>query len=116
MKMTVAEIIKKSSVEDIAKIIGSVVAMHIDGISAEEATKLDYKETLKVLQSEMEVDYQPTNADRIRSMSDEELAELLKHVKSDYQWSNPDYPSEDDFGAWVEWLQEEVEGQHGKCT
>lgn len=51
-----------------------------------------------------------TNADLIRSMSDEELAELLKYVKSDYQWSNPDYPSEDDFGAWVEWIQEEVEG------
>lgn len=51
----------------------------------------------------------PTNADRIRSMSDEELARLLKDVKTDYQWSNPDYPSEDDFCAWLEWLQSEVE-------
>ena len=50
-----------------------------------------------------------TNADRIRSMSDEELAEFLCKVKSDYQWTNPDYPSEDDSGAWVEWLQSEVE-------
>lgn len=50
-----------------------------------------------------------TNAERIRSMSDEELASLLKYVKTDYQWSNPDYPSEDDFGAWLEWLQSEVE-------
>ena len=50
-----------------------------------------------------------TNADRIRAMSDEELAEFLKDVKADYQWTNPDYPSEDDSGAWVEWLQSEVE-------
>ena len=50
-----------------------------------------------------------TNADRIHSMSYEELAEFLKNVKADYQWVNPDYPSEDDSGAWVEWLQSEVE-------
>lgn len=52
----------------------------------------------------------PTNAERIRSMSDEELAEFLRNVKEDYQWANPDYPGEDDFGAWVEWLQSESEG------
>ena len=50
-----------------------------------------------------------TNADRIHSMNIEELAEFLKDVKADYQWDNPDYPSEDDSGAWVEWLQSEVE-------
>ena len=50
-----------------------------------------------------------TNAERIRSMSDEELAEFLRNVKEDYQWANPDYPGEDDFGAWVKWLQSEAE-------
>ena len=50
-----------------------------------------------------------TNADRIHYMNIEELAEFLKNVKADYQWVNPDYPSEDDSGAWVEWLQSEVE-------
>ena len=50
-----------------------------------------------------------TNADRIHSMNIEELAEFLKNVKADYQWVNPDYPSEDDSVAWVEWLQSEVE-------
>lgn len=50
-----------------------------------------------------------TNADRIHSMNIEDLAEFLKNVKADYQWANPDYPSEDDAGAWVEWLQSEVE-------
>lgn len=50
-----------------------------------------------------------TNVDRIHSMNIEELAEFLKDVKADYQWANPDYPSEDDSVAWVEWLQSEVE-------
>lgn len=74
MKMTIAEIIKKSSVEDIAKIIGLVAAVHLYGFSVEEAKKLENKEILKALQSEIEVDYKPTNADHIRSMSDDELA------------------------------------------
>ena len=57
-----------------------------------------------------EHDIKQTNADRINSMSIEELAEFLRDVKEDYQWSNPDYPSEEDFDAWVEWLQSETEG------
>lgn len=51
----------------------------------------------------------PTNADRIRSMSDEELAEFLCKVKSDYQWADHEFPSEEECGEWVEWLQSEVE-------
>lgn len=39
--------------------------------------KLDYPNTLKELQKEIEINYKQTNADRIRSMSDEELAELI---------------------------------------
>lgn len=74
MKMTIAEIIKKSSIEEMAKLIGSVVAMQAFGISADEAIKIEYKELLKILQFEIEVDYKPTNANLIRSMSDEELA------------------------------------------
>lgn len=50
-----------------------------------------------------------TNADRIRNMSDEELAEFLKEVKGDYQWANPDYPDCEDCGEWLEWLQSEAE-------
>lgn len=54
--------------------------------------------------------YSPmTNADRIRSMTDEELASFLKEVKEDYQWANPDYPDCDDCGKWLEWLQSEEE-------
>ena len=34
-----------------------------------------------------------TNADRIRNMSDEELAEFLCKVKSDYQWMEHEFPS-----------------------
>ena len=50
-----------------------------------------------------------TNADRIRSMSDEELAEFLCKVKSDYQWADHEFPSEEECGEWEEWLQPEVE-------
>ena len=80
MKMKIVDAIRKASDDDIAKIIGAVVAQHIDGISAEEAIKLDYPNTLKELQSEIEIDYKQTNADRIRSMSDEELADFLMDV------------------------------------
>ncbi len=110
MIMKVEEIIKKSSVEDMAKIIGSVVAMHIDGISLEEAIKLDYKETLKILQSEMEVDYKPTNADRIQSMSVEKLAEFLCNIhEPDLETiviDNKDFFAEKEI---EEWLQSEAE-------
>lgn len=50
-----------------------------------------------------------TNADRIRSMTDDELAEFLKEVKEDYQWANPDYPDCEDCGEWLNWLQSEAE-------
>ena len=54
-------------------------------------------------------DSRKTNADRIRSMTDEELAGLLKEVKEDYQWANPDYPDCEDCGEWLNWLQSEAE-------
>lgn len=50
-----------------------------------------------------------TNGDKIRSMSDEELAEFLCKVKSDYQWLEHEFPSEEECGEWEEWLQSEVE-------
>ncbi len=52
-----------------------------------------------------------TNADRIRSMTDEELAWFLKEVKEDYQWANPDYPDCEDCGEWLNWLQLEAESE-----
>lgn len=54
-------------------------------------------------------DSKQTNADRIRSMTDEELAGFLKEVKEDYQWANPDYPDCEDCGEWLNWLQSEAE-------
>lgn len=50
-----------------------------------------------------------TNADRIRNMSDEELAEFLCKVKSDYQWMEHEFPSEEEHGEWKDWLQSEAE-------
>ncbi|MFR7856140.1 MAG: hypothetical protein ACLU3V_01875 [Roseburia faecis] len=55
------------------------------------------------------VDLKVTNADMIRNMSDEELAEFLCKVKSDYQWMEHEFPSEEEHGEWEEWLQSEAE-------
>mgnify|MGYP004692454515 CR=1 FL=1 len=52
-----------------------------------------------------------TNADRIRNMSDEELAQFLCKVKSDYQWMEHEFPSEEEHGEWEEWLQSEAEAE-----
>lgn len=109
MKMKIVDVIRKTSDEQIATIIGAIVAQGIDGISAEEAIKLDYPNTLRELQREIEIDYKQTNADRIRSMNDEELAEFLCKVKADYQWTDHEFPSEEECGEWEEWLQSEVE-------
>ena len=54
-------------------------------------------------------DSRQTNADRIRNMSDEELAEFLCKVKSDYQWMEHEFPSEEEHGEWEEWLKSEAE-------
>ena len=54
-------------------------------------------------------DSKQTNADRIRNMSDEELAEFLCKVKSDYQWMEHEFPSEEEHGEWEDWLQQEAE-------
>lgn len=56
--------------------------------------------------------YKPmTNADRIRSMTDEELAEFLSEVKYDgiYFSEGQEYPMKSE--AWKEWLQAEVDGE-----
>ena len=50
-----------------------------------------------------------TNADHIRAMNEEELADFLCKVKSDYQWLDHEFPSEEESEEWVEWLQSEVE-------
>lgn len=54
-------------------------------------------------------DSKQTHADRIRNMSDEELAEFLCRVKSDYQWMEHEFPSEEEHSEWEEWLQSEAE-------
>lgn len=50
-----------------------------------------------------------TNADRIRSMTDEELATFCCKVKADYQWADHKYPDEDVCEDWEEWLRAESE-------
>lgn len=50
-----------------------------------------------------------TNAERIRSMTDDELAAFCCKVKADYQWVDHEYPDEDACGDWEKWLLEESE-------
>lgn len=107
--MKVIDIIRKADVDIVAKIIGATVAMHTDKITFEEAIELDYPATLRYLQSDMEIEYKQTNADRIRAMSDEELAEFMCKVKADYQWTDQEFPREDECGEWENWLQSEAD-------
>ena len=52
-----------------------------------------------------------TNADRIRSMSDEELAEFLFHAWNNASWcSAKDCPDEDScLPCWHDWIRQECE-------
>lgn len=60
-----------------------------------------------------EADSKPTNADRIRSMTDEELATWLNCMQSnayhcgEFGRTNAAYPF--DNKAWLEWLKQEIE-------
>lgn len=50
-----------------------------------------------------------TNCEKIKGMNVEELAEFLCKVKSDYQWADHEFPSEDACGDWEEWLESECD-------
>ena len=74
-----------------------------------ENCSMESKECIGCKQNAVDKYTRITNADRIRSMSDEELAEFLCKVKSDYQWLEHEFPSEEESGEWEEWLKSEVE-------
>lgn len=74
-------------------------------LTLEQALKVNYKNTVEALQQEMDIDYKQTNADRIRSMSDEELAEFLVSVET-YGYHDQSVSGTLDM---FEWLQSEVE-------
>ena len=50
-----------------------------------------------------------SNADRIREMSNEELADFLCEVKGDYGQYISVFPDENNHGEWTEWLRQEVD-------
>lgn len=80
---------------------GSIESVKLDGYGDGLITDV----TMEITSSK----FTTTNADRIRNMTDEELAGLLKEVKEDYQRANPDYPDCEDCGEWLNWLQSEAE-------
>lgn len=98
-------------------VISKIETKRADGSLFKKETKLHLKHErgsvdLIVSEDELKTLFSPikqTNADRIRNMTDEELAGFLKEVKEDYQWANPDYPDCEDCGEWLNWLQSEAE-------
>lgn len=79
---------------------GSIESVKLDGYGDGLITDV----TMEITSSK----FTTTNADRIRNMSDEELADFLCKVKSDYQWMEHEFPSEEEHGEWEEWLQSEA--------
>lgn len=78
--------------------------------SRKTGVTVGYGEAINILSDMVtDDDSRQTNADRIRNMSDEELAEFLCQVKSDYQWMEHEFPSEEEHSEWEEWLQSEAE-------
>lgn len=70
-------------------------------------------ECLVSSESDFCLNYAPrplTNADRIRSMTDEELAEFLFHAWNNAAWcSEKDCPDEEScFPCWLNWLKQEA--------
>lgn len=111
MRMKIIDVIRKSDDRTVANLIGAIVAMHGDGISAEEALSFEYNETLKTLQSEVEADYKQTNGDRIRSMRDEELA-MNMMCPNENGLAEIDCDKSDNCNCYkclLKWLQSEVE-------
>ena len=51
---------------------------------------------------------EPTKADRIRSMTDEELAELLVSTDGDFPPNCEDVPVSKLEAYWLDWLNQEV--------
>lgn len=74
-----------------------------------ENCSMESKECIGCKQNSVDKYKRMTQGDRIHSMSYEELAEFLCKVKADYQWADHEFPSEEECGEWVEWLQSEAE-------
>lgn len=64
--------------------------------------------------SEMRIGTDMTNADRIRSMTDEELDKFLGEVQWDVAnhcggvTQKQEYPVPEQRGAWLDWLKQEI--------
>ena len=50
-----------------------------------------------------------TNADRIRSMTDEELADVLNHAQGDGYLVGIGHRKVSAYGNWLDWLKQECE-------
>ena len=73
--------------------------------------KWRFTKSINILTGEV---YYPSNADRIRSMTDEELDKFLGEVQWDVAnycggvTQKQEYPVPEQRGAWLDWLKEEA--------
>ena len=67
---------------------------------------MESKECMGCKQNAVDKYKRMTQADRIRSMSDEELAEFLCNVN---QYSDMQVPSKKEINVMLDWLRSEVE-------
>lgn len=73
--------------------------------------KMRFTKSVNILTGEV---YYPSNADRIRSMTDEELDKFLGEVQWDVAnycggvTQKQEYPVPEQRGAWLDWLKEEA--------
>ena len=89
--------------------IGCDIELECSGyIEQSNGTKERMDERLKMMHK-LYPDAKPTNADRIRSMTDEELAEMLNHVQGDGFLVGIGRRKMSAYGNWLEWLKRESE-------
>ena len=91
--------------------IGCDIELECSGyVEPSNGTKERMDERLKMMHK-LYPDAKPTNADRIRSMTDEELAEMLNHAQGDGFLVGIGQRKMSAYGNWLEWLKRESEGK-----
>lgn len=89
--------------------IGCDIELECSGyVEPSNGTKERMNERLEMMHK-LYPDAKPTNADRIRSMTDEELAEMLNHAQGDGFLIGIGQRKMSAYGNWLEWLKKECE-------
>lgn len=113
MKIKVIDAIRMLDDEGASRIIGAIALSYAGVMSVEEALKQPFPSTLQAITREIEIDYKPTNADRIRAMNDEELA-MNMMCPNENGLAEIECNKSDNCNCYeclLKWLQSEVEAE-----